>query len=122
MTTANPAPVTAGAPPRKKRRVFLWVFLAIQVLFLAWIITGAATANNAPSPAALASVCYHHNWYPLYKSQADCVTSYGSDLTAAGETGTAIGIGIVVALWVAVDIILGISYGVYRLARRPSRG
>jgi hypothetical protein len=26
--------------PRKKRHVFRWVFLAIQALFLIWIITG----------------------------------------------------------------------------------
>lgn len=34
------------------------------------------------------------------------------------DVGTAIGMGLIIALWVAVDIILGITYGVYRLARR----
>lgn len=35
----------ATPTPRKKRRVFLWVFLVIQVLFLIWIIAGAASGN-----------------------------------------------------------------------------
>lgn len=32
--------------------------------------------------------------------------------------GTAIGLGLVLALWAVVDIILGISYGIYRLCKR----
>ncbi|MFE9849069.1 hypothetical protein ACFYPN_09675 [Streptomyces sp. NPDC005576] len=35
-----------------------------------------------------------------------------------GDAGTAIGVGLVIAVWVAVDIILGITYGVCRLTRR----
>ncbi|WP_158713666.1 hypothetical protein [Streptomyces sp. NRRL WC-3626] len=36
----------------------------------------------------------------------------------AGEVGTTIGVGLVVGLWVAVDVILGFTYVVYRLAGR----
>ena len=36
----------------------------------------------------------------------------------AAKTGTAIGAGLIFVAWVVVDIILGISYGVYRLATR----
>src|SRR6185312_11626421 len=35
--------------PRRKRRVFLWVFLAIQALFVAWLVTGLATVHTGPS-------------------------------------------------------------------------
>ncbi|MFD3939116.1 hypothetical protein ACFWSF_09270 [Streptomyces sp. NPDC058611] len=36
----------------------------------------------------------------------------------AGDVGTAIGVGLIIALWAAVDVILGITYAVYRLSRR----
>lgn len=110
--TAPPA-----APRRRKRRIFLWVFLAIQVIFLIWVITGAMT-KTGPTTAQIAQGCYHHAWYPLFKSQADCVKHYGGALNDAGNTGKAIGVGLVIVFWVVVDVILGISYGVYKLATR----
>jgi len=105
-------------PPRKRRRVFLWVFLAIQALFVVWIITAAATVHTGPTQAQLASACYSHHWWPLFKSQADCVTHYGGALNDAGTAGKAIGIGLIIVFWMVVDVILGVSYGVYRLATR----
>ena len=34
-------------PPRKRNRVFLWVFLAIQVIFLGWVIyAGVSLPQN----------------------------------------------------------------------------
>jgi hypothetical protein len=108
-------------PQRKKRRVFLWVFLAIQALFILWLVAGLATTHTGPTQAQLASACYHHNWWPLYKSQANCVTHFGALMNDAGNTGKALGAGLIVLLWVVVDIILGISYGVYRLATRDRR-
>lgn len=107
----------AQPPRRKRRRVFMWVFLAIQVIFIIWVIAGAAT-KTGPAQAQIAQGCYHHAWYPLFKSQADCVTHYGGALNDAGNVGKGLGIAVVVIIWVVVDIILGISYGVYRLATR----
>jgi hypothetical protein len=112
----QPAPGVRA--PTKKRRVFLWVFLAIQALFVIWLVTGLATVQTGATHAQLASACYHHAWSPLFKSQTDCVTHYGGALTGAGDAGKAIGAGLIVVFWVVVDIILGISYGVYKLARR----
>ncbi|MGC5531740.1 hypothetical protein [Streptomyces sp. SR-10] len=83
---------------KKHHRIFLWVFLAVQALFLVWIITGANSNDHA-----------------------SCEGMVGDALTTcqnAGDVGTAVGVGLIIALWVAVDIILGITYGVYRLARR----
>jgi hypothetical protein len=103
---------------RRKRRVFLWIFLAIQVVFVIWIIGAAASVHTGATQAQLASGCYHHNWWPLFKSQADCVTHYGGALNDAGTAGKAIGIGLVIAFWMVTDVILGVSYGVYKLATR----
>jgi hypothetical protein len=105
-------------PLRRKRRVFLWVFLGIQVIFVIWIISAAATVHTGATQAQLASGCYNHHWWPLFKSQADCVTHYGGALNDAGTAGKAIGIGLVVLFWCVVDVILGVTYGVYKLATR----
>jgi hypothetical protein len=117
--TYPPAPTHHGAPPRRrKRRVFLWIFLAIQVLFIIWIVTGIATVHTGPTHAQLVSGCYNHAWFPLFKSQADCVKHYGGALNDAGTAGKAIGVGLIIAFWFVVDMILGVSYGVYKLATR----
>jgi hypothetical protein len=80
----------------RKRRVFLWVFLAIQILFLVWIITGAAAA---PVPC-------------------------GHELTAracadAADTGHGVALALQVTAWVVVDFLVGGSYALYQMARRP---
>ncbi|MET8676580.1 hypothetical protein ABZW18_02990 [Streptomyces sp. NPDC004647] len=80
--------------------VFLWVFLAVQLLFLVWIITGAASSSGTP---------------------AECSGLTGDDLQLckdANDVGTAIGVGLIVVLWVAADFILAMTYLIYRLARR----
>jgi hypothetical protein len=112
------------APPgrRRRRRVFLWVFLVIQALFVIWIITAVATVHTGATQAQLAQGCYDHNWYPLFRSQADCVQHYGGALNDAGTAGKAIGVGLVIVFWMVVDVILGVSYGVYRLATRSRNG
>lgn len=87
-------------PPRKRRRVFLWVFPAVQILFLVWVISGATSGSRTPE---------------------ECRGMTGDSLKAcenAGEVGTTVGVGLVVGLWVAVDVILGFTYVVYRLAGR----
>jgi hypothetical protein len=86
-------------PPKRRRRVFVWVFLAIQVLFVVLVIAGAASGHGAAA-----------NCHEQYLTHAQCAN--------ASETGTAIGVGLVVVLWAVVDIILGVSYGIWRLARR----
>jgi hypothetical protein len=108
---------TATPPARRKRRVFMWVFLAIQVLFLALVIIQLQGKTGA-SQSDLASSCYHHNWWPLFKSQQDCVVHFGGALNQAGEAGKGIGAALIIGLWVAVDVITGMTYGVYRLATR----
>jgi uncharacterized membrane protein YciS (DUF1049 family) len=85
-------PQLQPAKPRKRRRIFLWFFLAVQVIFLIWIIAGAqANHCNAQGSASANGAC---------------------------SAGTAIGVGLIIGLWVAADVILGLSYIVYRLSTR----
>lgn len=84
--------------PTKKRRVFLWVFLAIQVLFLIWVIAGASSGAGQPE---------------------DCGTLDAELCNDAADVGTAIGVFMVVILWCIVDFLLGVGYLIYRLAKRP---
>lgn len=86
-------------PPRRRRRVFPWVFLAVQVLFVIWVIAGVASGHGAAA-----------NCHDQYLTHAQCAS--------ASEAGTAAGVGLVVLLWAVADVILGICYGVWRLARR----
>jgi hypothetical protein len=85
-------------PPKKKHRVFLWVFLAVQGLFILWIILGASSANGTPS---------------------DCGTLDADTCNGAEAVGATIGVALVVGLWMVVDFLMGVTYGVYRLAKRP---
>jgi hypothetical protein len=113
-------PGKPAKPPRKRRRIFMWSFLALQALFVAWIIVAIATAHNGPDLATVHRGCDAGAWQGLFKSHADCMTHYASGLQQAGDAGTAIGIGLVIGLWVAADVILGIGRLVVVLARRKS--
>ncbi|MFF9869574.1 hypothetical protein ACF1G0_29930 [Streptomyces sp. NPDC013953] len=70
----------------------------MQLLFLIWVILGASSGAGTPE---------------------DCGVLNRQDCNEAENVGTAIGVGLIIALWVAVDVILGITYLVYRLSRRP---
>jgi uncharacterized membrane protein len=86
-----------AAPPRKKRRIFLWVFLAVQVLFVAWIVLGLTSGGGTPS---------------------DCEGLSQQACNDAESIGTGIGVALIVGVWLAVDFLLAVVYGVYRLAKR----
>ncbi|WP_163016401.1 hypothetical protein [Streptomyces sp. Tu 4128] len=54
-------------------------------------------------------------------ASAECRGLTGDDLEVcedASGAGTTIGVALIVALWAAIDIILGFTYVVIRLARR----
>jgi hypothetical protein len=76
----------------------LWVLLAVQLLFLIWVIIGARNGAGTPE---------------------DCGTLSQPDCNDAENLGTAIGVGLIVALWAAAHIILGITYLIYCISRRP---
>ena len=73
----------APAPkPRKRRRVFMWTFLAIQALFIGLIVL-YATESTGPSHADVVAGCAHGAWQGRFKSQADCMTHYAAGLKGA---------------------------------------
>jgi uncharacterized membrane protein len=88
---------TRETEPRKRRRVFLWFFLAVQVLFIIWIIAGASTGAGTPE---------------------DCTGLSEEACNTASDIGTSIGVALVVGIWLVVDFLLAVIYGVYRLATR----
>ncbi len=83
--------------PRKKRRIFLWFFLAVQLLFVLWIGAGLTTVNdpNTCDPSLSQSAC-----------------------DAAAGVGAGLALTFMIGSWMVVDFLLGVIYGVYRLAKR----
>ena len=106
----------APAPnPRKRRRVFMWTFLAIQAAFLAWVLS-VVFASTGASPADIAQTCGNHAWYPLWKSYSDCAAHSG--VIAAHDVAKGLALSMQIGLWVALDVILGIGRLVVVFARR----
>lgn len=79
----------------KKRKVFPWIFLAVQSAFLLWVIVGGGAAQNVSCHGLDAESC-----------------------KMARDAGTTIGIGLIIGLWVAVDVILALSYAAYLFTKR----
>lgn len=77
-------------------RIFTWVILVINVLFLIWVVTGAVSSSNA------VAACHADQ----YLSKDDCQSATGF--------GSIIGLGLIVAFWVAVDFICGILWLITR--------
>ncbi len=86
-----------ATPPKRRRRIFLWAFMAVQVLFVLWIVTGIASGGGTPS---------------------DCAGLDEETCNAAQNIGTGLGVALIVGLWMVVDFLISVIYGVYRLAKR----
>jgi len=76
---------------KKKKRVFWWLFLAIQILFVIWLVTGLVKTGQTQA--------------------------VGSAAVAGKDIGRTIGAGLIIGLWVAVDVILGVGRLIYITAR-----
>jgi hypothetical protein len=66
----------------------------------------------------IASWCGYGKWSPLYNSYKACVADAGSSLQGAANFGKGNGMSLIVILWVVVDFLVAVPYGIYRLARR----
>lgn len=108
---------TPEKPRRKPRRVFMWFFLALQLVFIAMIVA-YGMESTGPSHADIVAGCYNGAWQGLFQSQQDCVVHYGHALNEAGHAGQGIGIALVIVLWAIVDTILGIGRFVVLTARK----
>jgi hypothetical protein len=98
--------------PYKRRKIFLWFFLAVQVIFIIWLVAGTASTGGGINASVVAQC--HQQAASMGMTQAQCVSYLGG----AAKTGTAIGAGLIVVVWVVVDFLLAVTYGIYRLARR----
>lgn len=87
-----------GHPLRKPKRgffgkIFKWSLIVFNLLMLAWLIGGSMAATDVANTA-------------------------GSEAERAGAAiGTALGVGMILTLWVLGDIILGLA----TLLTRPSK-
>jgi hypothetical protein len=76
-------------------RPLTWFILAVQVLFIVWLIAGVNSASDT------------------------CSNDQYSDACRAGEAiGMGIGIGLVLFLWALVDVILGVIWLVTNKSKR----
>jgi hypothetical protein len=103
--------------PFKRRKTFLWFFLALQLIMLIWIISAANTGNGA-TPAEIAQLCGNNAWSPLFSSYNDCVVNGAHGIQDAHSVGTGLAVGVLVIGWVIVDFLVGVTYGIYRLVTR----
>ena len=69
-------------------RKMTWVVLLFNAIMLVWLIAGVATATHNPACNGL--------------SQSTC--------QAATDVGASIGAGLIIGLWLAGDVILGILW------------
>jgi hypothetical protein len=70
-------------------RIFSYVIIAINVLFLVWVIGGAASGSGHAS-----------NCGGLDQQTCD----------SAAHAGTAIGVALIIVFWAVVDVILGVLW------------
>lgn len=100
MSTAyTPEHHTTEPPAKKKKRIFMWVVLAVQALFIAWIAAGLAGSG----------------------SDDTCAGKTGDALALcqdAAAVGTGIGVFLIIGLWFAVNAFLLVGYGLFRLSAR----
>lgn len=96
-----PSPAAEQPPARKRKRIFRWFFLAVNALFLIWIIVGASSSGSSTA-----------------KSCAGQVGQALKTCQDASHVGTGIGVALIVILWVIVDILLFIIWAVMRMTSR----
>ncbi|WP_156077353.1 hypothetical protein [Saccharothrix sp. NRRL B-16314] len=76
-------------------RVFTWIILAINALFLVWIIGGVSGRPDAQCDSLDQGTCQ-----------------------AASDVGTGLSVLVIIFLWVAADVILGV---LWLITRRKTR-
>lgn len=82
---------------KAKVRVFTWIILGVNILALGLLILQISNVN---------------------RNATNCGTLSQGTCNAAKDVGTTIGAGLIIALWVALDVILGVLWLVTR-RRQP---
>ena len=81
--------------PRPRRRWGRWVFLAVQVLMLIWVISAGASAGHPTNCGVL--------------DHQTCVS--------ADNAGHGIAVVLLIFLWAALDVIIGVTVLIMRKVR-----
>jgi hypothetical protein len=87
----------AGFNSDETGKQVLWFFMAVQVLFIVWIIAGAGSSGG---------------------DATDCGSLSQETCNDAEDIGTGLGVALIVVVWMVVDFLLAVIYGIYRLAKR----
>lgn len=92
-------PAFQPVPPVQKsdRRVFVWVFLTIQGLFAAWLVSGLFAVSSGPD---------------------DCSGLSQELCDDAFAVGAGLGVVLIFMLWVAIDFLLGVGYVIWKLSQK----
>lgn len=93
---------TTTVPVRRKRSKFLICFLILQLLMLLWVVSAFASASGNDATASCTS--------GGYLTAQDC--------NSASDAGSAIAGVLLIVFWAILDIIVGGTYAIIRLARR----
>lgn len=84
--------------PKKKKRVFMWFFLVVQLVFIIWLVAGISSTGSTPADTGGV----------LTQEEAN----------SARDAGAAIGVFLIFVVWAIVDFILGVGYLIVKMARR----
>jgi hypothetical protein len=100
--------------------MFPWFFAAVQVLFLVLVIA-AVLASDPGTAAAIghqaARSCLHGAWLGRFPSLRACLAQHHVTLPAGQGVDPGLSAGPVAATWAVADVVLGLGYGLCRLAR-----
>ena len=96
-TTPNEWKASNARPDQTEAASVPLVFLATQAIFVAWIIAGIVSTSHPNCGSLDADTCASAN--------------------AAGQT---IGVGLIIGLWMAVDVIMGVTYLIMRSTRKAA--
>jgi len=95
------SPLFQERPAKKKRRIFLWIFLAVQALFVLWMAVTVVTGVMMPDT---------YNCAGLDEGYRACSTHAVED--------AAFGVGGLLIILMIVDFLMGVPYALYRLSKR----
>jgi hypothetical protein len=113
-----PQPPGYGVPGRLP--VFPWFFLAVQVLFLVLVIAAALASDHGTAEAVshqVARSCLNGAWQGPFTSQRACLEHFHVALPQGQDLDPGLSPGLVAIAWLVADVLLGLGYGLYCLAR-----
>ena len=106
------AAATRKVRPREKRRIFLWFFAAVQVIFIIWLVVGIRGNATSINPTVV-----HQCHEPANLATWGSVQACENALGAAAKVGTGLGVAPIIITWILVNGALGFFHGICLLRR-----